>query len=227
VLENDPNQRRYAEAVDRVSAHEELLARAEQQQAERDEAKTETRRERLQRPQAHGPHSASEQQRGLREEHGPQPGLRRRPLSRQEAVPGHPGIPTALSEPAPGAGGLRGTREQAPPTPADRGRRAGKHLAQRPRRAAPCRQHGVQTLPTRGALPAHREPGCRRRRGTWPGCRRHVSRRMKRGARARSRVQGLAPRGPPDPRPSSLEQVQARIVHLDDQPPPGRKRRRS
>jgi len=37
VLQHDPNQRLYADAVDRVSAHEELLARAQKQQAERDE----------------------------------------------------------------------------------------------------------------------------------------------------------------------------------------------
>jgi DNA helicase HerA-like ATPase len=38
VLEHDPNQRIYAVSVDRESAHEQLLARAEAQQAERDEA---------------------------------------------------------------------------------------------------------------------------------------------------------------------------------------------
>jgi DNA helicase HerA-like ATPase len=37
ILENDPNQKRYATAVDRKSAHEELLARAEKEQGERDE----------------------------------------------------------------------------------------------------------------------------------------------------------------------------------------------
>ena len=37
VLENDPNVRRYSERVDRESAHEMLLARAEAQQADRDE----------------------------------------------------------------------------------------------------------------------------------------------------------------------------------------------
>jgi len=37
VLEHDPNQARYAKRVDRKSAHEELLARAEQQQAGNDE----------------------------------------------------------------------------------------------------------------------------------------------------------------------------------------------
>lgn len=38
VLKNDPNARRYAVSVDRESAHEMLLARAETQQADRDEA---------------------------------------------------------------------------------------------------------------------------------------------------------------------------------------------
>jgi DNA helicase HerA-like ATPase len=38
VLKNDPNLRRYAESVDRESAHEMLLARAEEQQAAQDEA---------------------------------------------------------------------------------------------------------------------------------------------------------------------------------------------
>lgn len=37
VMANDPNRRLYAEAIDRESAHEVLLARAEAQQAERDE----------------------------------------------------------------------------------------------------------------------------------------------------------------------------------------------
>jgi DNA helicase HerA-like ATPase len=38
VLKNDPNARRYTVSVDRESAHEMLLARAETQQADRDEA---------------------------------------------------------------------------------------------------------------------------------------------------------------------------------------------
>ncbi|MFK8041327.1 helicase HerA-like domain-containing protein [Congregibacter sp.] len=37
VLKNDPNGRRYAKGIDRESAHEQLLVRATEQQAERDE----------------------------------------------------------------------------------------------------------------------------------------------------------------------------------------------
>lgn len=43
VMENDPNRRRYATPIDRESAHEMLLARAEAQQAERDEGKLKRR----------------------------------------------------------------------------------------------------------------------------------------------------------------------------------------
>lgn len=43
VLENDPNGRRYKDAVDRESAHELLLARAEEQQKKQDEAELKKR----------------------------------------------------------------------------------------------------------------------------------------------------------------------------------------
>ena len=43
VLANDPNQRVYVEAIDRVSAHEKLLARADDQQAERNDAQMKRR----------------------------------------------------------------------------------------------------------------------------------------------------------------------------------------
>ncbi|MEE4278991.1 MAG: helicase HerA-like domain-containing protein [Halieaceae bacterium] len=60
VLENDPNYARYASAVDRQSAHEELLARAERQQAERDEAELRKRESSARRRTGRGRQSSTE-----------------------------------------------------------------------------------------------------------------------------------------------------------------------
>ncbi|MEO1078130.1 MAG: helicase HerA-like domain-containing protein [Pseudomonadota bacterium] len=60
VLQNDPNQRRYVEAIDRDSAHERLLARAEAQQQERDEPALKRRESSARRRSGRSRQSSSE-----------------------------------------------------------------------------------------------------------------------------------------------------------------------
>ena len=60
VLEHDPNRRRYAEAVDRESAHEKLLARAEAQREASAEAELEKREKSAQRSTGRRRESSSE-----------------------------------------------------------------------------------------------------------------------------------------------------------------------
>ncbi|MEM9758155.1 MAG: helicase HerA-like domain-containing protein [Pseudomonadota bacterium] len=60
VLQNDPNQRRYVDAIDRESAHERLLARAEAQQEERDETALKRRESTARRRSGRSRQSSSE-----------------------------------------------------------------------------------------------------------------------------------------------------------------------
>ena len=60
VLEHDPNRRRYAEAVDRESAHEKLLARAEAQREASAEAELEKREKNARRSTGRGRESSSD-----------------------------------------------------------------------------------------------------------------------------------------------------------------------
>lgn len=60
VMENDPNQRRYSTAIDRESAHEMLLARAEVQQAERDDKEMQRRQTRARKSSGRKTQSSGE-----------------------------------------------------------------------------------------------------------------------------------------------------------------------
>jgi hypothetical protein len=60
VLQNDPNQRRYAQAIDRESAHEQLLARAAEQQAELDERELKQRAKSAQRKSGRSSQSSTD-----------------------------------------------------------------------------------------------------------------------------------------------------------------------
>lgn len=60
VLQNDPNQRRYAQAIDRESAHEQLLARAAEQQAELDERELKQRAKSAQRKSGRSTQSSTD-----------------------------------------------------------------------------------------------------------------------------------------------------------------------
>jgi DNA helicase HerA-like ATPase len=60
VLQNDPNQRRYAQAIDRESAHEQLLARAAEQQAAADEQELKQRAKSAERKSGRSSQSSTE-----------------------------------------------------------------------------------------------------------------------------------------------------------------------
>lgn len=60
VLKNDPNGRRYATGIDRESAHEQLLARATEQQADRDEKELKKREKTAQKRSGRKTQSSSD-----------------------------------------------------------------------------------------------------------------------------------------------------------------------